>query len=273
MDQVSAKNQTPLACQLKGSVFTLPVLILHSTDLKAVNDQLKTAIQEAPKFFDNAPLIIDLNELFANSATDDRINLDQLTTTLRTFHLLPLGIRGGDDFYQQAALALGLGIMNNTKTKSEDSYGYRIKQLQKRTQEGHKENTSSPSSSSPTTNKPSEAPSSASLPLTTTKIVTEPVRSGQQIYARGADLVILTSVSHGAEVLADGNIHIYGDLNGRALAGVQGNTDAHIFCKTLNAELIAVAGHYKVREDITCTEESGFIDIYLENNLLKMRVL
>ena len=84
----------------------------------------------------------------------------------------------------------------------------------------------------------------------TTKLITHPVRSGQQIYAAGGDLVVLSSVSPGAEVLADGNIHVYGTLRGRALAGVKGNRSARIFCQRLEAELISIAGHYKISEDL-----------------------
>lgn len=83
-----------------------------------------------------------------------------------------------------------------------------------------------------------------------TRLVTEHVRSGQQIYARGGDLIVLGTVSAGAEILADGHIHVYGSLRGRALAGVRGMNDATIFCRRLDAELLAVAGNYRIAEDI-----------------------
>jgi septum site-determining protein MinC len=76
------------------------------------------------------------------------------------------------------------------------------------------------------------------------------VRSGQQIYARGGDLIVLGAVSAGAEVLADGHIHIHGTLRGRALAGVRGLESARIFCRRLDAELVSIAGHYRIAEDI-----------------------
>ena len=83
-----------------------------------------------------------------------------------------------------------------------------------------------------------------------TKIITTPVRGGQQIYAQGGDLVVVSSVSPGAELLADGNIHVYGAMRGRALAGVKGDTRARIFCQQLSAELVSIAGQYKVSEDL-----------------------
>jgi septum site-determining protein MinC len=98
-----------------------------------------------------------------------------------------------------------------------------------------------------------------------TKIISQPIRSGTQIYARESDLVILSSVNVGAECMADGNIHIYGPLRGRALAGVSGNIHAHIFCKTVEAELIAIAGYYLVKENIVAPESStGMYHIFLK---------
>jgi septum site-determining protein MinC len=99
-------------------------------------------------------------------------------------------------------------------------------------------------SASPSLDKSSEFSHSGS------KIVTTPIRSGQQVYAPGGDLIIMASVSAGAEVLADGNIHIYGALRGRALAGVLGDTSARIFCQSLEAELVSIAGNFKVDEDL-----------------------
>ena len=83
-----------------------------------------------------------------------------------------------------------------------------------------------------------------------TRIITTPVRGGQQVYAPGGDLVVLAAVSPGAELLADGNIHVYGPMRGRALAGIKGDTKARIFCRQLAAELVSVAGQYKVADDL-----------------------
>jgi len=90
-----------------------------------------------------------------------------------------------------------------------------------------------------------------------TRLVTQPVRSGTQIYARGADLVVIAEVSPGAEIMADGNIHVYGALRGRALAGAGGDTEARIFCNRFEAELVSIAGHYLVSEQMPA-EERGF---------------
>ena len=109
--------------------------------------------------------------------------------------------------------------------------------------------------------RPSREPAASAPPIATaaikTRLVTQPVRSGTQIYARGADLVVTAAVSPGAEIIADGNIHVYGALRGRALAGAGGDADARIFCSRLEAELVSIAGHYLVSEQLPA-EQLGF---------------
>ncbi|WP_203323733.1 septum site-determining protein MinC, partial [Pseudoxanthomonas beigongshangi] len=97
-----------------------------------------------------------------------------------------------------------------------------------------------------------------------------PVRSGQQLYAENRDLTVLSTVGAGAEVIADGSIHIYGALRGRALAGAQGNTDARIFCREFHAELVAIAGHYKVMEEVPQELRGKSVQIWLDQDQLKI---
>jgi len=102
---------------------------------------------------------------------------------------------------------------------------------------------------------------------TSTMLITQPIRSGQRIYATG-DVIITAQVSSGAEIMAEGNIHVYNTLRGRASAGIQGNKDARIFCFDLQAELISVAGNYKVSEDIEASVRNKPVQIYLQNQAL-----
>jgi septum site-determining protein MinC len=104
-------------------------------------------------------------------------------------------------------------------------------------------------------------------------VVTQPVRSGQQIFAPEGDLIILAPVSAGAEILASGNIHVYGPLRGRALAGVHGDTSAHIFCQSMEAELVSIAGHYKISEDLqeSCWKQAAHVQ--LRDDLLMVNLL
>lgn len=108
----------------------------------------------------------------------------------------------------------------------------------------------------------------------TTRLVTTPIRSGMQVYAKDADLVVTAMVSAGAELLSDGHIHVYGPLRGRALAGVQGNRNARIFCRTLEAELISIAGYYLTKEDMQPMPEShGMIQVYLDNDEVRIETI
>ena len=104
-------------------------------------------------------------------------------------------------------------------------------------------------------------------------IQSAPVRSGQQVYADNRDLTVLTSVGAGAEVIADGSVHIYGPLRGRALAGAQGNEKARIFCREFHAELVAIAGHYKVLEDIPKDLRGKAVQAWLEDGQLNIAAL
>jgi septum site-determining protein MinC len=107
-----------------------------------------------------------------------------------------------------------------------------------------------------------------------TKIITKPVRAGTQIYAKDSDLIIMANVNAGAEVIADGNIHIYAPLRGRALAGASGDTSARIFCKQLEAELISIAGHYLVNEKLKTNDMAqNMVQVYLANNKLQIDII
>jgi len=104
-------------------------------------------------------------------------------------------------------------------------------------------------------------------------VVSTPVRSGQQIYARGGDLVVLAPVSAGAEVLADGHLHVYGALRGRALAGVQGDREARIFCQQLGAELLSIAGSYMVSERLPPEMMGRAVQVRLDGEHLRIEAL
>ena len=101
-----------------------------------------------------------------------------------------------------------------------------------------------------------------------TRLVTQPVRSGTQIYARGADLIVTAAVSPGAEIIADGNIHVYGPLRGRALAGAAGDAEARIFCSRFEAELVSIAGRYLVSEQMPPEERGLPVQIALVDDRL-----
>jgi len=200
--------------KLKGSLFTLSVLQLLQPDLDQFERELKVKKALAPKFFNFTPMVLDIQALTIHGHLDFK----KLRAILTENQIIPVGIRGLPEALVPAARAENFALMHdetskNTKDKSEqDTFGIRF--------------------------------------LAGTKIIEEPVRSGQQIYAQEGDLIIVGAVSAGAELMADGNIHVYGVLRGRALAGVNGNTKARIFCQQLAAELVSIAGHYQLFENI-----------------------
>jgi septum site-determining protein MinC len=230
--------------EFKSSTFSVPVLVLISHDVIAIEHQLQEKIHLAPEFFKNSPLILDLQELNTN---DLDIDVTALIGAIRKLGLLPIGIRSGTTQQNKQALKLGIPVHTSHHVTA-------VTPVQKQ-QIPQPEPLSAP-----------EEPA----PAATTTMITHPVRSGQRIYSTG-DLIILAQVSAGAEIMAEGNIHVYGSLRGRALAGVQGNTEARIFCSDLQAELISIAGNYKVSEDLNGTVLHQPVQIYLQNHTLVIK--
>ncbi|NKB47196.1 MAG: septum site-determining protein MinC [Legionellales bacterium] len=219
------------AFQLKGSLFTLTVLQLHQADMDSLTHQLDRLVQQAPKFFQHTPVVIDLQ---AVQQVNGAIDFAQLADQLRQRGMIPVGVRNGSTAQQQAAIAAKFAILNATTSKAES----------------HPGDTAVESSVTSMPNKPS-------------LMIHKPIRSGQQVYAQGGDLIVTAPVSQGAELLADGNIHIYAALRGRALAGIQGDSQARIFCQHLAAELVSIAGHYMVNEALQQVSYNKPHQIYL----------
>jgi len=241
----SVSEKTSDAFQLKGGLFTLTVLQLQHGDLTAFEEQLTETLKQAPKFFENAPIVIDLNEY---NDSNQVLEFEAMTALMRKLKLIPFGVRGGDSELQGKAVKAGLAVLHNSLNSSSTPPKAKTQTLEK------------------------EAAKDPVI-MTGTRVITQPVRSGQQIYAKNADLIILSSVSHGAEILADGHIHVYGPLRGRALAGIMGNTEARIFCKSMDAELISIAGRYLVNEQLEGHKDAEDLHIYLDDEQLKISKL
>lgn len=249
--------------ELKGSLFTLTVLKLKSVDLVTIKQELAATLASAPKFFENAPVVIDL-QLLAQINPD--CNFTALSAILRENHLIPIGVRNGSEQHHQAAIAAGLALLPNIKIQETTSFQEQAAETA----------AASKAKAEPAVREEESNDEQELISNTPTKIITQPVRSGKQIYVKGGDLLILSSVSHGAEVLADGNIHVYGALRGRALAGVRGDKNARIFCQDLDAELISIAGHYKISDEIQNPLHGGakgLIHIYLDEDELKIETI
>ncbi len=236
-------SNIPFALELKSTSFSVPVLVITTDDMDVIEQKLHDKVNQAPEFFKNSPLILDLQEANNQGCL---INFIELAGLVRQVGLFPIGIRGGNE--QQNKQALQLQIPVHTVSG-------RDQPLEEKKQK-------SPSLES----EPNEAVISNIAPSETT-LITHPIRSGQRIYAKG-DLIVLTQVSAGAEIIAEGNIHVYNTLRGRALAGVQGDVEARIFCFDLQAELISIAGNYKISEDLGDSVKGKPVQIYLQDQAL-----
>ncbi len=216
-----------ISFQLKGSVITVVVLELHSYHAETFTAELKAKIDDAPQFFVNSPVLINLDKLveFEGITT-----LQPLVASCQDLGLLPVGFAAVPEDLRAVAQATGLALLPRP--------GERASKLPA---EAPAKQDAAPQEA---------APSTDAAPARPSKVITRPVRSGQQVYAEGSDLIVLSQVSEGAEVLADGHIHIYGALRGRALAGVQGDSSARIFCQSLEAELVSIAGNFVLKDGL-----------------------
>jgi septum site-determining protein MinC len=195
---------------------------------------LAEKVAQAPGFFRGSPVVIDLEEMPEGSLS--AIDLAALVAMLKAHGLMVVGVRHADAATNQAATLAGLALFPAGRASELEAPG------------------SSPQPAAP---QPVAAPQIVTQPQVVTqmvrgrsRVITEPVRSGQQIYHGEGDLIVMAAVGAGAEVIAEGNIHVYGALRGRAIAGVGGDAEARIWCTSLDAELVSVAGIYMVSDRI-----------------------
>ena len=212
-----ATGAVPLALDIKSTQLPLLALFLKTEDLTALAQDLAARFGpegESPDFFDHEGAVIDFSKL----APDAAVDLPELLTLLRQYSLRPMAIRGASPALTQAALDAGL-VLAPEPVRS-------VPKLVAQAVE-------------PVPEMPRSVP---------TLVIDKPLRSGQKAYARGGDLVVLAMVNQGAEVIADGNIHVYAPLRGKAMAGARGNTEARIFALSMEPELISIAGIYRTSE-------------------------
>lgn len=225
---------------------------MHSYQPDSFSDQLQQKILKAPQFFANSPVLINVGKLTNTGSSDD---FCLLIKQCRELGLQPVGFKGGTEEFASAIAKTGLASLPESSS-----------------------NIKATALDIPEPSRQAGAESQVEIKtiveektvLRPSKVVTRPVRSGQQIYAKGADLIVLSQVSEGAEVLADGNIHVYGALRGRALAGVYGDTEARIFCQHMDAELISIAGNFLLSESLDANVHKQPAQAYLEGDTLKI---
>jgi septum site-determining protein MinC len=195
--------------EIKSADLSLVALLLKTTDMAEVSRALKQQLAESPGFFDHDPVVIDFKSLIA---------------VLREHALVPLAIKGASA--RLLDLAKGHGLVDASDARIRRSMPL----------------------AEPQTPPPVVQVAPAPTPVGAMRI-DKPLRSGQQIYAKGRDLIVMGMVNAGAEVIADGHIHVYGALRGKAIAGARGNPEAQIFAQVMEPELISIAGVYRTSEN------------------------
>ncbi|PUE54311.1 septum site-determining protein MinC [Limnohabitans parvus] len=212
---------------IKSADLSLVALVLKTADIAAISQALVQQLKESPGFFDQDPLIIDVS--FLGSEQDlPSIDFQALLPLLREHGLVPLAIKGAQGELLTQAKGVGLVDASDARIRRSVPLADVVQHVP---------------SLEPVV-APIDAPASLG-PM----VIDKPLRSGQQVYAKGRDLIVLAMVNAGAEVIADGHIHIYATLRGKAIAGARGNAHARIFAQVMEPELISIAGIYRTSEN------------------------
>ena len=231
----SAQSVHP-SFEIKSAQLPLVALHLRSADWEHVGNDILAQFGsggESPGFFDHDALVIDFSHLDTETGVSDIV---PLLKVLRNCSLVPVAVRGASPEWMAYALTVGLvqAPQEVYRTKAvADTHSAQV-MVPEVVREVVRE-----------------------IPGPATMVIDKPLRSGQKIYARGADLVVLAMVNQGAEVVADGNIHVYAPLRGKAMAGARGNTSARIFSLCLEPELISIAGVYRTSENALPADVHG----------------
>ncbi len=248
------------AGELKIGQVGIANLRIRTMDVARLGDEMRSRVSRAPKLFERGAVILDFGGL---PATPDVATAQALIAALRDAGALPIGLAWGSNENAVLAEALGLPLLAKFRAQYESGDSAPAAAA-----------TALPPAAAPRAVQAETPVAPKAAPASEPGLVqVNPVRSGQQLYAQNRDLTVLSSVGAGAEVIADGSIHIYGPLRGRALAGAQGSTTARIFCRSFQAELVAVAGHYKVLDDIPKELHGQAVQVWLEHDELKIAAL
>ena len=245
------------AGELKIGQVGIANLRIKSMDVSQLVAEMRERVERAPKMFQQAAIILDFGSLMHCPRVEEA---RALQSALRDCGVLPVAIAVGTSDIEALARALELPLLARFRAQYESSGS--SSDLRSETPAASRPE---PTTSAPL--KPSAVGESTGL------LHSAPLRSGQQIYAQGRDLIVNAMVGNGAEAIADGSIHVYGALRGRALAGARGETQARIFCREFNAELVAIAGQYRVMETVPPELQGKSVQIWLENDKLQFAVL
>ncbi|HET8746350.1 MAG TPA: septum site-determining protein MinC [Ramlibacter sp.] len=225
---VALAGRTPATFEIKSANLPLVALLLKSSDLQLLQQELQGRFGDIPEFFDHDPMVIDLGPL-----GESEVDFARLVALLKQYRMMPVAVKGGTQGQMEAALQAGLASGSELIMRSESAPTPALPQR------GREEVQAAPP--------PMPMPVPPPQP-TCALVIDKPLRSGQQVYARGRDVVVLAMVNAGAEVIADGHIHVYAPLRGKAIAGARGDAQARILTLCLEPELVSIAGVYRTSE-------------------------
>lgn len=249
---MNAKMDTSDACDLRFGQVGIACVRVRRADAAALCDELERRVRSAPQLFSRAAVVLDLSHLM--DLPDDG-TVDALLEAVRSAGMLPVGLAYGTSETEALATRMGLPLIAKFRAAYEPEHG----------------NVAAPAATGPTrpapVREPVHAPAPAG-PALGAQYHEGTVRSGQQVYARDRDLIVTGAIANGAEVIADGNIHVYGSLRGRAMAGAQGDEKVRIYVSDFRAELVAIAGHYRVFEQIPKDLEGQSVQCWLDGEKL-----
>ena len=253
---MNAKIDTTDACDLRFGQVGIACVRVRRVDAAALCDELERRVRAAPQMFARAAVVLDLSHLL--DLPDDGA-VDALLEAVRSAGMLPVGLAYGTSETEALAKRMGLPLIAKFRAAYEPVNGTPVAVAE------------------PTRQAEPVAPSVRREPILSAPAPGSmqgaqhhagSVRSGQQVYARDRDLIVTGAIANGAEVIANGNIHVYGGLRGRAMAGAQGDEKARIFVSDFRAELVAIAGHYRVFEQIPDDLEGQSVQCWLEGEKL-----
>jgi septum site-determining protein MinC len=228
-------SRTPahsLSFEIKSASLPLVSFVLKSADITLIAQDLQIRLGDTPDFFDNDPVLVDLQHLEDQAGP---LDLPALLQLLRSFRMNPVALRPNNAAHEAAATLAGLFLTTEARTLPPSPATQEVVREVEVIREVVREVAIGGSA----------------------MVVDKPLRSGQHVYAKGRDLVVLAMVNPGAEIMADGHIHVYAPLRGKAIAGAKGDTSARIFTHSLEAELLSIAGVYRTSDAPLPKEVAG----------------
>ena len=221
-----------LSFEIKSASLPLVSFVVKSADITQVAQDLQTRLGDTPDFFDNDPVLVDLQHLEDQAGP---LDLPALVQLLRSFRMNPVALRPNNAAHEASATLAGLFLTSEARTLPATPTTHEVVREVEVIREVVREVAAS----------------------STAMVIDKPLRSGQHVYAKGRDLVVLAMVNPGAEIMADGHIHVYAPLRGKAIAGAKGDTSARIFTNSLEAELLSIAGVYRTSDAPLPKEVAG----------------